>query len=40
MTTAPANTVAELAHIAAQHVADWVDETSDGTTWGRYVRGT
>jgi hypothetical protein len=35
---------AALHHIAApsdaQHVEPWVDETGDGQTWGRYVRGT
>jgi len=38
------STPAELTHIAApadaQHVEPWVDENGDGTTWGRYVRGT
>jgi hypothetical protein len=37
-------TPAALAHIAApagvQHVEPWVDETGDGTTWGRYIQGT
>ena len=38
------DTPAALANIAApadaQHVADWIDETGTGITWGRYVRGT
>ena len=24
----------------AQHVDEWVDETGDGTAWGRYMGGT
>jgi hypothetical protein len=35
---------AELANIAAPpyalQVEPWVDETGDGTTWGRFIRGT
>jgi hypothetical protein len=35
---------AALAHVAApaeaQHVAQWVDQDGDGTSWGRHVRGT
>jgi hypothetical protein len=38
------DTPAALANIAAPadalHVADWIDETGTGITWGRCVRGT
>jgi hypothetical protein len=38
------DTSAALANITApadaQHVADWIDETGTGITWGRCVRGT
>ena len=38
------HTPPHLANIAApadaQHVEPWVDETSDGSTWGRHIRGT
>jgi hypothetical protein len=44
MTVTPGNAPAALAFVAppadAEHIEDWIDETGDGKTWGRFIRGT